>query len=128
MKKFISLILAPIALFAASPVSVNKLYIAPDHVVEVNGTPVIKDFLPLGIKQPLRKDKEGYYIYERETVALKKGKFEYHYCPKCDQEFTTRRSYKDHVCRRGYYDRQDGGYRICDHYRGIFDRPSEFNR
>ena len=106
----------------------DKLYIQKNQVQMVDGKPMIRDFLPMGIKYKLMTDVEGYYIPADDIVLLKKGKFEYHYCNNCDQEFCTKKSYKNHVCKRDYYERQDRGYRIADHYRSVWDRPSEFNR
>jgi hypothetical protein len=109
----------------------EKIYVNSENILflqdkNAQKTAVVKQFYILGITHSLTMDKKGYFFTYSKENPISKGHFEYHYCSKCDQEFSTRRKYEDHVCKRGYYERQDRGHRICDSRE--FQRPSEFER
>ncbi len=91
----------------------DKYYVKSDDVEEINDVIVIKSLLNIGIAQPLFCDNEGYFLYESQLQNLTKGRFSYHYCKKCDQEFFTDSAYNGHVCRPNYYER---------HTRGLFTK------
>lgn len=103
----------------------DRLYIDSKDIQLVGGKPVITRLYVLGITANVYKDSKGYFLYLDEGECKQKCHRHYHYCRRCDQEFFTDKSYYNHKCKRGYYQRYDDGdgRRICD-----FNRESEFNR
>ena len=83
----------------------DKFYVKKDNVYSVNDELYVKSLWPIGINQKLHKDEKGCFVYESELENMVKGRYHYHYCGKCNQEFLTDGAYNNHCCRPNYYDR-----------------------
>lgn len=137
MKKLLFLFaFASIPLFSTEIIS-YKIYVKENNITMLEGKPVVRPLYNLGFVVELTKDDRGFYFIDDEIIGetfqekgkkkYDKSRYSYHYCGRCDQEFFTDRTYKNHDCHTEYYPNRDRNKRICNQA-SQFDRESEFNR